>query len=114
MSSEAAPGEQAPSNRRAPLWQAFKESWAVVRSACANEKIQLRDSDIATARLMRATLVIAAILIGLSLIVWRRYMLRYIAIAQLFALVSIGLYIYIRFGVLRVLKPRHALVFWQL
>ncbi|MBP9090985.1 hypothetical protein KBI23_08145 [bacterium] len=90
------------------------ESLAHVRKASADKAIAIRETDKQSVRLLRGSVVAALIFLFLPLAGLSKYAIICLTAADSFFLLALAIYIVGRFGILRVMSPRHALVCWQL
>jgi hypothetical protein len=101
-------------NKRIGQFAACLESLAHVRKASADKAISIRETDKQSVRLLRGSVLVALIFLFLPLAGLAKYAILCLAAADSFFLIALVIYIVGRFGILRVMSPRHALVCWQL
>jgi hypothetical protein len=101
-------------NKRIGHFAAFLESLAHVEKASADKAISIRETDKQSVRLLRGSVLAALIFLFLPLAGFAKYAIICLAAADSFFLIALVIYIVCRFGILRVMSPRHALVCWQL
>ena len=101
-------------NKRIGQFAACLESLAHVRKAAADKAISIRETDKQSVRLLRGSVLVALIFLFLPLAGLAKYAIICLAFADTFFLIALVIYIVGRFGILRVMSPRHALVCWQL
>ncbi|CAN5386700.1 hypothetical protein BH11CYA1_BH11CYA1_21880 [soil metagenome] len=90
------------------------ESFAHIRKAAADKAISIRETDKQSVRLLRGAVLVALVFLFLPLAGLARYAIFCLAAADTSFLFALIIYIVGRFGILRVMSPRHALVCWQL
>ena len=90
------------------------ESLAHVRKAAADKAVSIRETDKQSVRLLRGSVLAALIFLFLPLAGLSKYAIICLTVADSFFLLALAFYIVGRFGILRVMSPRHALVCWQL
>ncbi|MBP6747776.1 hypothetical protein KA344_21285 [bacterium] len=101
-------------NKRIGQFAACLESLAHVRKAAADKAISIRETDKQSVRLLRGSVLVALIFLFLPLAGLSKYAIFCLTAADSFFLLALVIYIVGRFGILRVMSPRHALVCWQL
>lgn len=101
-------------NKRIGQFAACLESLAHVRKAAADKAISIRETDKQSVRLLRGSVLVALIFLFLPLAGLSKYAIICLTAADTFFLIALVIYIVGRFGILRVMSPRHALVCWQL
>lgn len=101
-------------NKRIGQFAACIESLAHVRKAAADKAISIRETDKQSVRLLRGSVLVALIFLFLPLAGLSKYAIICLTAADSFFLLALVIYIVGRFGILRVMSPRHALVCWQL
>lgn len=101
-------------NKRIGQFAACLESLAHVRKAAADKAISIRETDKQSVRLLRGSVLVALIFLFLPLAGLSKYAIICLTAADSFFLLALVIYIVGRFGILRVMSPRHALVCWQL
>ncbi len=120
--SEPQSGHQSPSadipaergNKRIGVIAAFWESLAHVKQAANDKAVTVRETDKQSVRILRGSVVAALVFLFLPLAGLGRYAIFCLLAADLFFLFALTIFIVGRFGILRVMSPRHALVCWQL
>ncbi len=101
-------------NKRIGQFAACLESLAHVRKASGDKAISIRETDKQSVRLLRGSVLAALIFLFLPMAGFAKYAILCLTAADSFFLIALVLYIVGRFGILRVMSPRHALVCWQL
>jgi len=93
---------------------ALSESLAYVGKAMRDETIQIRDTDRLTSKLLKFSLLGACICVIVPFFHLRQLAIVFYGLADLLFLSSVLVFVVSRFGILRVMTPRHALVCWHL
>lgn len=101
-------------NKRISHLAACFESLAHVRRAAADKAISIRETDKQSVRLLRGAVLVALVFLFLPLAGLAKYAIFCLVAADTSFLFALVIYIVGRFGILRVMSPRHALVCWQL
>jgi hypothetical protein len=110
--AEGSPSER--DHKRIGPLAACLESLAHVRKASADKAIAIRETDKQSVHLLRGSVVAALIFLFLPLAGFAKHAIICLIAADSFFLLALAIYIVGRFGILRVMSPRHALVCWQL
>jgi hypothetical protein len=105
---------EASEGKRIGVMAAFFESLAYVQAAAADKSISIRGTDKQSALILRISVVAALIFVVLPFFGLMKYMLYLVGAADFCFLFALCLFIIGRFGIIRVMSPRHALVCWQL
>lgn len=100
--------------KRVSTLSALGESWAYLRKAMKDESIQIRDTDKLTAKLLRLSILVAAGCVIVPFFKLKELAFVFYGVADLLFLGSVLVFVISRFGILRVMSPRHALVCWHL
>ncbi|MFA6212145.1 MAG: hypothetical protein WC714_22075 [Candidatus Obscuribacterales bacterium] len=100
--------------KRIGQFAACLESFAHIRKAAADKAISIRETDKQSVRLLRGSVLVALMFLFLPLAGLSKYAIICLTAADTFFLIALIIYIVGRFGILRVMSPRHALVCWQL
>ncbi len=101
-------------SKRISNWSAFQESYAYVRKASKEPSIQIRAGDRNSAKILKASIVGAFICLSIPFFGPKELALWCYILADLLFFAAALLFVISRFGILRVMSMRHALVAWQL
>ena len=93
---------------------AFQEALAYVAAAARDKSVVIRATDKRTAQILRASVVASLLFLMLPFVGLAKFTLWCVGVADLCFLFALILFIISRFGILRVMSLRHALVCWQL
>ena len=107
-------GAKPDKNDRVSTMTALSESWAYVGKAMRDETIQIRDTDRLTSKLLKFSLLGACICVIVPFFHLRQLAIVFYGLADLLFLSSVLVFVVSRFGIFRVMTPRHALVCWHL
>ncbi len=100
--------------KRVSNWKAFNESWAYVGKASKEPSIQIRAGDRSSAAILKGSILGAFIFLAIPFFGPKEIALWCYAFADLLFFAAASLFVISRFGILRVMSMRHALVCWQL
>jgi len=100
--------------KRVSNWTAFKESWAYVGKASKEPTIQIRAGDRNSANILKASIFGAFIFLAIPFLAPKELALWCYILADLLFFAAAALFVISRFGILRVMSMRHALVCYQL
>lgn len=100
--------------KRISTMAAFWDALAYVNKASTDKSISIRGTDKQTALILRCAIVAALVFVVLPFFGMMKQMLYFVGAADICFLFALCLFIIGRFGIIRVMSPRHALVCWQL
>ncbi len=100
--------------KRVSNWVAFQESYAYVRKAVSDPTIQVRAGDKNSANILKGAIFGAFVFLAIPFFGPKEYALLCYLVADLLFFAAVLLFVISRFGILRVMSMRHALVAWQL
>jgi hypothetical protein len=100
--------------KRVSNWKAFNESWAYVGKASKEPSIQIRAGDRSSAAILKGSILGAFLFLAVPFFCPKELALWCYAFADLLFFAAATLFVISRFGILRVMSMRHALVCWQL
>lgn len=106
--------EPARHNNRSSLIEGFFKTLEYVSKASDDKTIVYRDSDRRTTNFLGVALIGAVIFAVLPSLQLASLGLICYVVADIFLLLSIGGFVLTRFGVIRAMEPRYALVTWHL
>lgn len=102
-------------NKRITTVAAFWEALAHVRRAAADKAVTVRETDKQSVLILRLSVVAALFFLCLPVFgPLGKYAIYCLSAADFCFLFALSIYVVNRFGILRVMSPRHALVCFQL
>lgn len=116
-SADSSPGqniEPARQHNRSSLLESFFKTLEYVSKASDDKTIVYRDSDRRTTNFLGVALIGAVIFAVLPSLQLASLGLVCYVVADIFLILSIGGFVLTRFGVIRAMEPRYALVTWHL
>ncbi len=116
--SDPLPSSEMPSadrdNKRISATAAFWEALAHVRKAAADKAVTVRETDKRSVQILRLSVLAALFFLCLPVFGFGKYAIYCLSAADFCFLFALSIYVVNRFGILRVMSPRHALVCFQL
>ncbi|MCA0314099.1 MAG: hypothetical protein LCH63_09710 [Candidatus Melainabacteria bacterium] len=106
--------EKPEEGKRISNWAAFVESWNYVGKAMKDPSIQIRSGDKASAALLKGAIFGAFLFLAVPCFGPKSSAIWCYLLADVLFFAAAFLFVVSRFGVLRVMSLRHALVCWQL
>ncbi len=100
--------------KRVSNWKAFTESCDYVGKASKEPSIQIRAGDRNSANILKGSILGAFLFLAVPFFGPKEIALWCYAFADLLFFAAAALFVISRFGILRVMSMRHALVCWQL
>lgn len=114
VAAEEAAKSTSDEGKRVSNWKAFTESCDYVGKASKEPSIQIRAGDRNSANILKASILGAFLFLAVPFFGPKELALWCYAFADLLFFAAAALFVISRFGILRVMSMRHALVCWQL
>lgn len=93
---------------------ACKEALSHVASAARDKSVVIRETDKRTAQILRASVVASLLFLVLPFVGLSKFTLWCVGAADLSFILAVFIFVISRFGILRAMSLRHALLCWQL